>query len=70
VGPRVGVDDVEMRKFLTLPGLELQPLVRPTLKILNVLGELVKITSREAPLPSKYFSQCPVFKHPQSMFLP
>jgi hypothetical protein len=25
VGPRVGLDNVEKRKFLTLPGLELQP---------------------------------------------
>jgi hypothetical protein len=29
VGPRAGLDDVEKRKFLTLPGLELRPLVRP-----------------------------------------
>jgi hypothetical protein len=29
VGPRAGLDDVEKRKFLTLPGLELQFLGRP-----------------------------------------
>jgi hypothetical protein len=29
VGPRIGVDDVEGTKFLTLPGLELRTLVRP-----------------------------------------
>jgi hypothetical protein len=29
VGLRAGLDDVEKRKFLTLPGLELRPLVRP-----------------------------------------
>jgi hypothetical protein len=29
VDPRAGLDDVEMRKFLTLPGLELLPLARP-----------------------------------------
>jgi hypothetical protein len=29
VGPRAGLDDVEKRKFLTLPGLELRPLRRP-----------------------------------------
>jgi hypothetical protein len=28
VDPRAGLDDVEKRKFLTLPGLELQPLGR------------------------------------------
>jgi hypothetical protein len=28
VGPRAGPDDVEKRKFLTLPGLELRPLCR------------------------------------------
>jgi hypothetical protein len=30
VGPRVGLDDMEKRKFLTLTGLELRPLGRPT----------------------------------------
>jgi hypothetical protein len=29
VDPRAGVDDLEKRKFLTLPGLELPPLGRP-----------------------------------------
>jgi hypothetical protein len=29
VDPRVGLDNMEKRKFLTLPGLELQPLSRP-----------------------------------------
>jgi hypothetical protein len=29
VGPRTGVNDVEKKKFLTLPGLELQPLGGP-----------------------------------------
>jgi hypothetical protein len=29
VDPRAGLDNVEKRKFLTLPGLELRPLRRP-----------------------------------------
>jgi hypothetical protein len=29
VDPIAGLDDVEKRKFLTLPGLELRPLGRP-----------------------------------------
>jgi hypothetical protein len=29
VGPGAGLDDVERRKFLTLPGLEQRPLCRP-----------------------------------------
>jgi hypothetical protein len=29
MGPTVGLDDVDKRKFLTLPGLELRPLGRP-----------------------------------------
>jgi hypothetical protein len=29
VDPRFGLNDVEKRKFLTLPGLELRPLSRP-----------------------------------------
>jgi hypothetical protein len=28
--PRTGMDNVEKRKFLTLPGIELRPLGRPT----------------------------------------
>jgi hypothetical protein len=31
VGPRAGLDDVEKRKFLALPGLELRHLSRPPL---------------------------------------
>jgi hypothetical protein len=31
VDPRAGLDDVEKRKFLTLPGLELRPLGGPAL---------------------------------------
>jgi hypothetical protein len=31
VDPRGGLDDVEKRKFLTLPGLELRPLDLPAL---------------------------------------
>jgi hypothetical protein len=29
VDPRAGLDDLEKRKFLTLPGFELRPLSRP-----------------------------------------
>jgi hypothetical protein len=29
VGPRAGLDDVEKKKFFTLPGLELRPFGRP-----------------------------------------
>jgi hypothetical protein len=29
MGPRAGLDDVEKRKFLTLPELKLRPLGRP-----------------------------------------
>jgi hypothetical protein len=29
LGPRTGLDDVEKRKFLTLPGLELRPFYHP-----------------------------------------
>jgi hypothetical protein len=29
VDPRAGLDDVEKRKFLTLPGLQLRPVGRP-----------------------------------------
>jgi hypothetical protein len=29
VGPRAGLEDVEERKYITLPGLEIRPLGRP-----------------------------------------
>jgi hypothetical protein len=32
LGPKAGLDDVEKRKFSTLPGLELRPLGRPARK--------------------------------------
>jgi hypothetical protein len=42
VGPRAGLDDVEKRKLLILPGLELRPLGRParsqSLYLLRYLG--------------------------------
>jgi hypothetical protein len=43
VGPRTGLDDVEKRKFLTLPGLELRPLSHPACSqfaIPNMLSRL------------------------------
>jgi hypothetical protein len=33
---RAGLDDLEKRKFLTLPGLELRPLGRPDIFTRNV----------------------------------
>jgi hypothetical protein len=35
VDPRVGLDEVEKRKFLILPGLELRPLGRPASRYSN-----------------------------------
>jgi hypothetical protein len=47
VGPRTGLDDVEKRKFLTLPGLELRPLRRParsqSLYLLRYPGSIIII---------------------------
>jgi hypothetical protein len=49
VGPRVGLEDVEKRKFLTLPGLELRPLGRParsqSLYRLSYPGSLLHVYS-------------------------
>jgi hypothetical protein len=36
--PRAGVDEMEKRKFLTLPELVLQPLGRPASRYPEVLG--------------------------------
>jgi hypothetical protein len=50
VGPRAGLDGVEKRKFLTLPGLELRPFSRParsqTLCRLHYPGSLQFFGSR------------------------
>jgi hypothetical protein len=46
VGPRTGLDNVEKREFLTLPGLELRPLGRPgRSQLLYQLRYLVSYTS-------------------------
>jgi hypothetical protein len=51
VGPRTGLDDVEKRKFLTLPGLELRTLGRParsqSLYRLSVPGSILPISTLE-----------------------
>jgi hypothetical protein len=39
VDPRAGLDDVEKRKFLSLPGLELQSLGRPARQPLAIPTE-------------------------------
>jgi hypothetical protein len=40
VNPRAGLDDVEKRKFLTLPGLEFRPLGRPARKLKEDWNEI------------------------------
>jgi hypothetical protein len=68
VGPRAGLDDVEKRKFLTLPGLELRPLgclasnqtaLSRLLKICNVM--IIRIlqftdASRRASTPAFFLT--------------
>jgi hypothetical protein len=47
VNPRAGLDDVEKRKFLTLPGLELRPLGRPARsQLLYLLRYLIRILGK------------------------
>jgi hypothetical protein len=44
VGPRAGLDDVEKRKFFTLPGLEFQPVaIRKTDYVILVPSLLVDV---------------------------
>jgi hypothetical protein len=47
--PKAGLDDMEKRKFLTLPGLELRPLGRParsqSLCTLRYPGSLISLKS-------------------------
>jgi hypothetical protein len=46
VGLRAGLDDLEKRKFLTLPGLELRPLGRPAIRRINPLcGQNTELAS-------------------------
>jgi hypothetical protein len=44
VGPRTDLDDVEKRKFLTLPVLELRPLYRPACSAVTILTKLSRFT--------------------------
>jgi hypothetical protein len=40
VGPTTGLDDVEKRRYLTLPGLELDPsVIQPVAKIINSIQQ-------------------------------
>jgi hypothetical protein len=76
VDPRAGLDDLEKRKFLTLPGLELQPLSRPacsqTLYRLLYLyihspirlhGVVLNLLSTGTTLPLPYLLQLFWFLH-------
>jgi hypothetical protein len=48
VDPKAGVDDIETRKFLTLPGLKLRPLRRTTRgQFLYVAKQLLKQATEE-----------------------
>jgi hypothetical protein len=64
VEPRAGLDDVEKRKFLTLPGIELLPLGRPTctqsLYRLHSSGSLLFENKKEM-LPHTAIFDKPVF---------
>jgi hypothetical protein len=46
VEPKAGPDELEKRKFLTLPGLELRPLRRPARRITKVEEETDILTVR------------------------
>jgi hypothetical protein len=58
VNPRAGLDDVEKRKFLTLPGLELQPLSRPacsqSLYRLRYPGSTIRLSGFKNAYPYLY----------------
>jgi hypothetical protein len=48
VGPRAGLDDVDEREILTLPGLELRPLGRP-----NHIQSLYLLSFPGSPIPTR-----------------
>jgi hypothetical protein len=52
VNPRAGLDDMERRKFLTLPGLELRPLGRPAR---SQLLDRLRSCNEHVKLPSSNF---------------
>jgi hypothetical protein len=82
VGPRAGLDNVENRKFFTLPGLELQSLGRPTcshsLKIIAQSRLLIPLrcililsTHLRLGLPSgSFFLASPPISHMHSASAP
>jgi hypothetical protein len=43
MGPRMGLEDVERRKILPLPGLELRPLGRPARSSVAILTALPRL---------------------------
>jgi hypothetical protein len=46
VDPRAGLDDLEKRKFFTIPGLELRPLSRPARNSEKVKGRNKVVVAR------------------------
>jgi hypothetical protein len=62
VNPRAGLDHLERRKFLTLPGLELRPLRRParsqSLYRLSYPGSFATNISTELGAESNYKKFC------------
>jgi hypothetical protein len=63
VDPRAGLDDVEKRKFLTLPALELLPLGRPARS--QSLYRLLYPGSRFIPWTGNFMEETPyLFKIP------
>jgi hypothetical protein len=65
VDPRTGLDNVEKRKFLTVPGLQLRPLCRPAYnqslsRLMEGLGQLKNpLTSFGIePATFKFVAQC------------
>jgi hypothetical protein len=61
VDPKVDLYNVEKRKFLSLPGLELQPLSRPACS--QSLYRLLYPGSSLKIIPFKYFTYTNIFKH-------
>jgi hypothetical protein len=64
VGPRASLDDVEKRKFLTIPGLVLRPLDRPA-----SCQQLSRILVLVAVVVDMYYEMIHSYIH-EALFLP
>jgi hypothetical protein len=70
VGTRVGLGDVKKRKFLTLPGLELRPLGRPScFALMMATGKFSEMSVNQFTISSRYNLKVSIFDNMFSVMI-